>query len=138
MYHHRVRSQHARIWLSVAAILVASSTFAQSTPPDNTKVNSRDRAASAQTADQQNNNRSDVAITSDIRRAIVTDKNLSTYAHNIKVITQHGEVTLKGPVKTEDEKKLIEAKAIDVAGAGHVKNEISVTTGAAKRTKSKS
>jgi len=137
MFHTRLRHLPLKTWLSLAAMLVASSTFAQSAA-DNTKTNSRDRAPSAQTADQQTNDRSDVAITRDIRRAIVAEKNLSTYAHNIKVITQHGYVTLKGPVRTEGEKKLIEAKAIEVAGAGHVKSEITVTPVSAKGTTPKS
>ena len=54
------------------------------------------------------------------------DKTLSTYAHNVKVIAQDGQVTLKGPVRTEDEKKTVEAKATEVAGAGHVINQISI------------
>ena len=54
------------------------------------------------------------------------DKTLSTYAHNVKVITQDGRVTLKGPVCTEEEKKIVEAKATEVAGTGHVVNEMSV------------
>ena len=121
------------LWLGLAAVSSAPAALAQQAPPDNTRVNQRDRAASQVTADQQKNNRSDVAITRDIRRALVNDKSLSTYAHNIKVITQHGDVTLKGPVRTEDEKKVIEAKATDVAGAGHVNNQISVTNAPSKR-----
>ena len=54
------------------------------------------------------------------------DKTLSTYAHNVKIVTQNGQVTLKGPVRTEDEKKTVEAKATEVAGAGHVTNQISI------------
>ena len=61
-----------------------------------------------------------------IRRAIVADKSLSTYAHNIKIISQGGKVTLKGPVHTEEEKKAIEAKATEIAGAGNVTDEITV------------
>jgi hyperosmotically inducible protein len=120
-------------WLGLAILLAAPAALAQQTPPDNTEVNKRDRAASQPTADQQKNDRSDVAITRDIRRAIVNDKTLSTYARNIKVITQNGAVTLKGPVRTEDEKKVVEAKATDVAGAGHVDNQISVTNAPSKR-----
>lgn len=116
----------AALWLSLTTLSLTSAALAQQTQPDNTRVNNRDRAPSQVTADQQNNNRSDVAITREIRRAIVKDQHLSTYAHNIKVISQHGDVTLKGPVRTEDEKKVVEAKATDVAGAGHVINEISV------------
>jgi osmotically-inducible protein OsmY len=63
----------------------------------------------------------------------MADKSLSTYAHNVKVVAQGGQVTLKGPVRTEDEKRNVEAKAVEVAGAGHVVNEISIAP--AKRTK---
>ena len=120
------------LWLSLTTLSLGTAAFAQQTPPDNTRVNKRDRVASQPTADQQNNSRPDVAITRDIRRGIINDKNLSTYAHNIKIITQDGAVTLKGPVRTEDEKKVVEAKATDIAGAGHVNNQISVTNAPVK------
>jgi osmotically-inducible protein OsmY len=61
-----------------------------------------------------------------IRKAVVADKSLSTYAHNVKIIAEHGKVTLKGPVHTEEEKKKIEAIATEVAGPGNVTNEITV------------
>ena len=44
----------------------------------------------------------------------------------MKVITQHGKVTLKGPVRTADEKKTVEAKAAEVAGASNISNQLSV------------
>jgi osmotically-inducible protein OsmY len=56
----------------------------------------------------------------------VNDKSLSTYAHNVKIITQQGQVTLKGPVQSEDEKKAIEAKAAEVVGENKVSNELNV------------
>lgn len=93
---------------------------------DNTKTNQRDRSANEPTADQQKDNRSDRDITQQIRQSIVKDKSLSTYAHNVKVITQNGQVTLKGPVKSEDEKKAIEAKAAKVAGESKVSSELNV------------
>ena len=55
-----------------------------------------------------------------IRSAIMKDKSLSTYAHNIKVIAQDGTVTLKGPVHTETEKQTLVAKATQIAGDGKV------------------
>jgi len=111
----------------------------KTTNPDNTKTNERDRAANSPTAGQQKENRSDLDITRDIRRSITKDKALSTYAHNVKVITQNGNVTLKGPVRSEDEKAAVEAKASAVAGATHVKSEIEVapTSGAATGKASK-
>ena len=61
-----------------------------------------------------------------IRKAVVADKSLSTYGHNVKIISQQGKVTLKGPVHTDEEKKNIEAKAVEVAGAGNVTNMLEV------------
>jgi osmotically-inducible protein OsmY len=110
----------------VGALLVPMPSTAAQAPADNTKVNERDRAKGEATADQQKENPSDREITQKIRRALIDDKTLSTYAHNVKVIAQDGQVTLKGPVRTEEEKKSIEAKATEVAGAGRVTNQISI------------
>ncbi len=93
--------------------------------PDNTKVNERDRNATAATADQQSNALSDRQITQQIRQTLMKDKSLSMYAHNVKIITQDGVVTLKGPVRSAEEKSLIEAKAAEVSGKD-VKSELSV------------
>jgi len=104
---------------------------AQNTPtkPDNTKVNKRDRSEGAVTADQQKMNQPDRKITQEIRKAVTADKSLSTYAHNVKIVTQGGSVTLKGPVRSEEEKKAVLAKATEVAGAGKVTDEMTVAPG---------
>jgi osmotically-inducible protein OsmY len=96
------------------------------TPADNTKINARDRAKGAATADQQKDNAIDRELTQKIRRALMQDKTLSTYAHNVKVIAQGGQVTLKGPVRSDDERRVVESKAVEVAGSGHVTNQMSV------------
>jgi len=98
----------------------------QATQPDNTKNNAADRAAGAPTADQAKNDRPDRETMKLIRRAIVSDKSLSTSAHNVKVIADHGKVTLKGPVRSEEEKRAIQAEAAKVAGAENVDNQITV------------
>jgi len=98
----------------------------QQTAPDNTKMNKGDAQQGATTADQQKMNATDRDITKKIRSSIMSDKSLSTYAHNVKVITQDGKVTLKGPVRTEKEKSDVEAKASAVAGEGNVTSEIEV------------
>lgn len=112
------------------ALLAGGAVFSAAQEPgvkaDNTKVNKQDRAEHAVTAGQQKENKSDREITRQIRKAVVADKSLSTYAHNVKVVTQHGTVTLKGPVRSEEEKKNIEQKAAEVAGASKVKNEITI------------
>jgi osmotically-inducible protein OsmY len=93
---------------------------------DNTKMNKGDAEKDATTADQQKMNPSDRAITQKIRAEIVKDKSLSTYAHNIKVITQDGKVTLKGPVRTPEEKAAVESKAAMVAGDSNVTSRIDI------------
>jgi osmotically-inducible protein OsmY len=54
------------------------------------------------------------------------DKSLSTYAHNVKIITQNGQVTLKGPVRSEEEKNTVEAKATEVAGENKVTSQLAI------------
>ena len=71
-------------------------------------------------------NPTDRAITQKIRKAIHEDKSLSTYAHNIKVITQDGKVTLRGPVRSEEEKNNLQAKAVAVAGEENVSNQLEI------------
>jgi len=123
MSEHRV-AQLIRA-LTVSGILTALPLSAQ-TPADNTKVNTRDKAKTAVTADQQKDNPGDRDLTQKIRQSIMQDKSLSTYAHNVKIVTQNGQVTLKGPVRSDAERKSIEAKAIDLAGPSHVTNQMSV------------
>jgi hyperosmotically inducible periplasmic protein len=118
-------------WLTIACLVslaaVASAQDAPASPaPDNTKVNDRDRNKAEPTADQQKENRPDREISRDIRRSIVRDKSLSTYAHNVKVISQKGMVTLKGPVQSEDEKSAIEAKAAEIVGKDKVTSQLEV------------
>jgi len=100
---------------------------AQNPPkPDNTKVNKQDRAPGAVTADQQKENRTDRDLTQQVRKSVMADKSLSTYAHNVKIVAQSGTITLKGPVRSDEEKKAIVAKAEEVAGAGKVTDELTV------------
>jgi osmotically-inducible protein OsmY len=101
-------------------------TAQNSTAPDNTKVNKRDRATGEPTADQAKNTKTDRDLMKEIRKSIVDDKSLSTYGHNVKIIAQHGQVTLKGPVHSDEERRTIESKAKEVAGEGNVTNQLSV------------
>ena len=94
---------------------------------DNTAVNKRDQTPGAATADQQKMNAADRNLTAKIRKAVMADKALSVYAHNVKIISQDGTVTLKGPVRSEDEVKSIVSKATAVTGgADKVINQLSV------------
>ena len=95
----------------------------QQTAPDNTKKN---KDQTSPTADQQKMNPADRAITQKIRKAIHEDNSLSNYAHNIKIITQDGKVTLRGPVRSEEEKNNLQAKAAAVAGQDNVTNQLEI------------
>ena len=86
--------------LGVPVASFAQTSASPSPAPDNSKVNVRDRQPGATTADQQKNSKGDLEITRKVRQAIVKDKTLSTYAHNIKVVTEGGVVTLRGPVRS--------------------------------------
>jgi hyperosmotically inducible periplasmic protein len=93
---------------------------------DNTKINARDRNNAEPTADQQKHDSSDREITRQIREAVVKDKSLSTYAHNVKIISQNGMVTLRGPVRSEDERRAVEAAATAVVGQEKVTDELEI------------
>jgi hyperosmotically inducible periplasmic protein len=115
------------LFLLCATPLVVNAQDQSSSPsqtaPDNTARN-KDHAT---TADQQSANKSDTDITRDIRRSIVSDKSLSTYAHNVKIITQNGAVTLKGPVNSAEEKQTVASKAAEVVGGpDKVTNQLTI------------
>jgi hyperosmotically inducible protein len=140
-------------WVQIFAISLAGAAAALPAPqaageseqtttaPDNTKVNKSDRSKAEPTADQAKNNAGDRETMRNIRRAIVNDKSLSTYAHNVKIIADNGKVTLKGPVRSEEEKRAVESKAVEVAGSGNVTNKLTVKagkSGATTKTNAKS
>ena len=112
--------------LAITATFASAQDSSQSTAPDNTKVNDRDKSKSEPTADQQKNDKSDQDITQQIRKSVMSDKSLSTYAHNVKIISQNGMVTLKGPVRSADEKAAVESKAAAVVGEDKVTSELEV------------
>lgn len=109
--------------LLAGTIFVAAMTGQE---PDNTKMNQRDRASGAVTADQQKMNSADRELTRKIRKSVTADKTLSLYAQNIKIISRDGAVMLRGPVRTEAEKEEIGKKAIAIAGMSKVTNELEI------------
>ena len=115
------------LFCSSAVIGYGQTPDANGSKPDNTSVNKRDRNPGEVTADQQKVNPTDRNLTKKIRQSVMADKSLSSYAHNIKIISQNGAVTLKGPVKSEDEKRTVMAMAVAAAGsADKVTDQISV------------
>jgi osmotically-inducible protein OsmY len=114
-----------------ATLGLATLSWAQSATriaPNNTGINVRDRDTGAMTAGEQSNSKSDIELTRQIRRAVEHDDSLSMQAHNVKIITENGVVTLRGPVKTRHEKVAIGRKARDIAGADNVHNHLQVET----------
>jgi len=95
---------------------------------DNTRMNTRDKDGASPTPSDQKNTDADVKRTADIRKRIV-DAKLSSDATNVKVITQNGRVTLRGPVKSQAEKDSIKAIARDVAGESNVEDLLEVESG---------
>jgi hyperosmotically inducible protein len=110
----------------LSGALLVPSTLLAGQNPDNAAANKQDRNTTQPTADQAKNTTSDREMMQRIRRDIVDDKSLSTYAHNVKVIAKNGKVTLRGPVHSDDEKRTVEEYARKVAGEGNVTSEITV------------
>jgi osmotically-inducible protein OsmY len=108
------------------AASLPSSPARQQSAPDNTRMNKGDAQSDSITADQQKMNPTDRTTTQKIRSEIMKDKSLSTYAHNIKIVTREGKVTLKGPVRSDEEKSSVEAKARSIAGNENVTSQIEV------------
>jgi osmotically-inducible protein OsmY len=109
--------------IGIIALFAATLGFSQA---DNTKMNKRDGTGKEMTAERQMENKSDLEITRKIRKSLIDDKSLSTYAKNVKVISRNGKVTLKGPVNSEEEKLKIDGLAKAAAGAENVTNEIEI------------
>ena len=107
------------------AVLLNSTSFAKMND-DNTSANKRDVSAIELTADQQKANGTDMEITRLIRQDLMNNSDLSTYAHNIKIITVNGKVTVKGPVRSKNEVNSILKSAGSVAGVSKVINQITI------------
>jgi osmotically-inducible protein OsmY len=115
--------------LMIGALVIVTPSpalFGQDTQPDNSRMNQSSANNTTQTAERQKNNKGDRDLTAQIRKSIVGDKSLSTYAHNVKIVTRNGMVTLKGPVRSDDEKAAVEKYATQAAGDGKVTNNLTV------------
>ena len=119
-----------RIITSILCLsVVAVSAFAQdnSTPAaDNSGRNKRDRSGETQTSGDQSNSSPDIRTTAAIRRAIIQDDSLSVMAKNVKIVANHGEVTLRGPVKSAAEKTKIAQLAQNAALGAKIDNQLEV------------
>jgi len=100
--------------------------LAQAAAPDNTGRNERDSDGTTLTPGDQSSNKADVELTRRIREAVVADESLSTNAHNVKIITINGKVTLRGPVASEAERAKVVATAEQLAGKNKVDNKLEI------------
>lgn len=98
---------------------------AQQKAPDDTGRN-RTREQGKAEADDQSNDSGDLELTARLRRAITDDDTLSVNAHNIKIVTKGGKVTLRGPVDSQAEKRKVEALARKAAAGRNVTSELEV------------
>jgi hyperosmotically inducible protein len=109
-----------------ALSLAAFAADNEKAKPDNTATNERDRSGETKTSGDQSNNSADLKITQAIRRALMKDRELSTTAKNIKVVTANGQVTLRGPVKTAQEKAKVDQIARSAAGGAQIDDQLEV------------
>ena len=117
-----------RILLALACLSAVSlvAMAADEKKPDNTATNERDRSGETQTSGDQSNSSTDLKITQAIRQALMKDSELSTTAKNIKIITDNGQVTLRGPVKNAQEKAKIDQLARSAAGGAKIIDQLDV------------
>ena len=116
--------------LATAAVLLAAGNVNGQgmpvKPADNTGSNKQDPSNMNPTADDQKGNSSDLKIVQQIRKSVVADKSLSVDAHNMKIVSSNGRVTLNGIVASETEKRDLAQKAAQMVGAEHVVNQLKI------------
>jgi len=110
----------------LSTVTLAAMAADDKTKPDNTAINERDRSRETQTSGDQSNSSADLKITQAIRQALMNDSELSTTAKNVKIITNNGQVTLRGPVKTAQEKAKIDQLAKSAAGGAKIDDQLEV------------
>jgi len=109
-----------------ALSLAAFAADNEKAKPDNTATNERDRSGETQTSGDQSNSSADLKITQNIRRALMKERELSTMAKNIKVVTANGQVTLRGPVKSAQEKAKVDQIARSAASGAQIDDQLEV------------
>jgi hyperosmotically inducible periplasmic protein len=110
----------------LSTVSLAAMAADDKTKPDNTAINERDRSRETQTSGDQSNSSADLKITQAIRQALMKDSELSTTAKNIKIMTDNGQVTLRGPVKNAQEKAKIGQLARSAAGGAKIDDQLDV------------
>ena len=121
----RLMKRTLLILACLCAVSLAAIAADDKTKP-NTATNERDRSGETQTSGDQSNSSTDLKITQAIRQALMKDSELSTTAKNIKIITDNGQVTLRGPVKNAQEKAKIDQLARSAAGGAKIDDQLDV------------
>lgn len=111
---------------TVSLISLTAGAADQKVEPDNTAKNQRDRSGETQTSGDQSNTSADLQTTQAIRRGLMKDNDLSNNAKNIKVITANGQVTLRGPVNSAQEKTKVEQIARSAAAGAQVVDQLEI------------
>ena len=111
---------------AITVFALAFSAMGQETKPDNSALNARDRSGETKTSGTQSNDSGDLKLTAAIRNAIVKDDSLTMTAKNVKIITEGGTVTLRGPVQNAAEKSKIEQLAASAASGAKIDNQLEV------------
>lgn len=93
---------------------------------ENTGRNVRDQDDATATPLDQRESEADINTTAAIRKAVVADKALSVNAHNAKIITHNGKVTLRGPVESQAESLRLEELAKAAPGVARVDNQLDI------------
>lgn len=121
-------TRHAFVAAALTLFAAAAGAQNSAAAPDNSKANSNsvNSTDSMSTAEGQKNDPADISLTRRIRKSVIADKSLSTYAHNVKIVAVNGAVTLNGVVRDSHEKSVIEAKAQAIAGRGNVTDDLTI------------
>jgi osmotically-inducible protein OsmY len=131
MQHHIFKRRASTLIIASLGFLVCTACdrttdASRTAAADNSARNVRDKDGTAPTPMDQGENQADLAITQRVRRSVADNDALSTNAHNVKIITQNGVVTLRGPVNTAAEKTTIVAAARSAPGVARVDDQLEV------------
>ncbi|MDO9183611.1 MAG: BON domain-containing protein [Bacteriovorax sp.] len=108
-----------KIAVLIALIITFENAFSASPQYENIQQ------SIGQTADSQTRgNKSDIETTRKLREVIMANNQLSTYAHNIKIITLKNTITLKGHVASKAERTKIENLAKNASGTKKIYNQL--------------
>jgi hyperosmotically inducible periplasmic protein len=119
-------SKHVWVCLTIVGALAFGQADKPQNQPDNSARNKQDRHEQSKTAEDQGGTQAERDVAAAIRKHVVGEKALSTYAQNAKVIVRDGQITLRGPVRTQMEKQRLEEIAKMHSGERKVVNDLEI------------